>query len=203
MEMQNLRRFGQRVAEERDNANRSALASVMVPKSAEAKAQEALAWSKVTHRTHGAKALAPVPSAKDVDADAGVLGPTEHVAFLDEAVEASFSVRMPTTRVATAAEATKFGVKLKTPLAKVTGLRRRTRKGTVERVLSIGGTEIVISPLDWASVLAVMLGKTGKTVVNAEYSFGRSNSEDVIRIRSLRGDVVVGEISITALNKLI
>lgn len=174
----------------------------MVPKSAEAKAQEALAWSKVTHRTHGAKAPAPVPSAEDTE-DAGVLGPTEHIPFLDEAVEASFSVRMPTTRVATAAEATRFGVKLKTPLAKVTGLRRHTRKGTTERVLSIGGTEIVISPLDWASVLAVMLGKTGKTVVNSEYSFGRSNSEDVVRIRSLRGDVVVGEISITALNKLI
>lgn len=74
----------------------------------------------------------------------------------------------------------------KYPTAKVTGARRRTRKGTVERVLKLGADEIVINPLDWASVLAVAAGKTPKALVDARWSFGLDAVDGLVRIRDTK-----------------
>jgi hypothetical protein len=150
-----------------------------------------LAWSttQTTHKT--SKPRAPPRGAKvdDTDGNLAVLGPTEHVAYLDEAVDAS---------VATAR--TCGGVKI--PVAKVTDLSKRTVKGAVTRGLCVGAEKIVISSLDWAGVLAVMTGKTPKVVVNRDWSFGRAGSEDIVHIRHLKS-ALTGEISVRALNKLI
>ena len=153
--------------------------------------QKVLAWSttQTAHKT--SKPSAPPRGAKvdDTDGNLAVLGPTEHVAYLDEAVD---------TAVATAR--TCCGVKI--PVAKVTDLSKRTVKGAVTRSLCVGAEKIVIGSLDWAGVLAVMTGKTPKAVVNRDWSFGRAGSEDIVRIRHLKS-ALTGEISVRALNKLI
>lgn len=152
--------------------------------------QKVLAWSttQTAHKT--SKPSAPRGAqVDDTDGNLAVLGPTEHVAYLDEAVDAS---------VATAR--TCGGVKI--PVAKVTDLSKRTVKGAVTRGLCVGAEKIVISSLDWAGVLAVMTGKTPKVVVNRDWSFGRAGSEDIVHIRHLKS-ALTGEISVRALNKLI
>ena len=117
-----------------------------------------------------------------------VLGPDDHTQFIDEAVEASVE------KV------------LKLPVSKVTELRKFRSGGIQFRGLRVGGESIALGPMDWSSVLAVVTGKSPKTVVaDGAWSFGKSNSDDVVRIRSVRWShtTVIGEISATALYKLV
>lgn len=209
MRTNSLLSFGLNQAEAKAADNRAAVAARMpVSKSAEVRA-----WSTVLNK--GASSKPKKSDTGDVDKAADVLGPDDHTEFMDEAVEASTQIRMPapvrgrTKITAMLDEAVGFNVAfakvsdlIKAPVAKVTGLKRRTRKGVVERVLTVGKDEIVINPLDWAGVLGVMTGKMAKAVVNGTWGFGKAGSEDIIRIRNLKA-VATGEISVKALNKLI
>lgn len=146
---------------------------------------EVLSWSTILNKGVGEDSDEALPTGKrdDTDGNIDVLGPTDHVEFLDETVEASTK-------------------SLKIPTAKVTDLSKRTVKGVVTRTMCVGAHKISIGFLDWAGVLAVMTGKTPKAVVNGEWSFGKAGSEDVVRIRHLKS-VLTGEISVRALTKLV
>jgi len=143
-----------------------------------------LAWSttQTAHKTSKPRTERSV-EVDDTDGNLAVLGPTEHVEYLDAATARTRCV-------------------VKIPVAKVTDLSKRTVKGAVTRSLRVGAEKINISSLDWAGVLAVMTGKTPKAIVNSDWSFGKAGTEDVVRIRHLKS-ALTGEISVRALNKLI
>lgn len=143
-----------------------------------------LAWSTTQKTTHKASKPRTARSEKadDSDGNLAVLGPTEHVEYLDATARACCAVKIPG--------------------AKVTDLSKRTVKGVVTRSLCVGAEKINIGSLDWAGVLAVMTGKTPKAIVGRDWSFGKAGSEDIVRIRHLKS-ALTGEISVRALNKLI
>ena len=187
-----LKRFGMAVAEAEHADRRAVVANAMSRGRAHAATDNTVnvvqSWSSVLNKGISIDNEFVPPDSDTASQSSVVLGPDEHIQYLDEAVEASVE------KV------------LKLPVAKVTDLRRFRAGGVQRRSLKIGGETIDLGPLDWSSVLAVVTGKLPKAVVcDGTWSFGKSNSEDIVRIRSvLRAHVTtIGEIGTKALLKLV
>jgi hypothetical protein len=128
------------------------------------------------------------PNSNTANQQEHVLGPEDHIQYLDEAVEASVEKQ------------------LKLPVSKVTELKKVRTGGVQYRSLKVGGEVIRLGPMDWSSVLAVVTGKAPKNVVaEGTWSFGKAGADDIIRIRSVGRNhiTVIGEISAKALYKLV
>jgi len=188
----NMKRFGMAMAE----AGRADQKAIAVNSMSRGRAQAStgntmgvvLSWSSVLNKGIGLDDESVPPNSDTAKQQDVVLGPDEHIQFLDEAVEASVEKS------------------LKLPVSKVTDLKKVRTGGIQYRSLKVGGEVIRLGPMDWSSVVAVVTGKSPKAVVaEGSWSFGKAGSEDIVRIRSVHRShiTVIGEISTKALYKLV